>query len=164
MNSKLDQSELQAGHTNYTPARSALTPAGLMGLNSQVLGHQTVPTVISFTGNQSHLVTELLTNKLIIITNQSGLTLRRAGLGESCFFTETNSHHTVIILKSFIFMHYMASNKLLNFVFMHNTAIQKVQFFGFMGIAQLHAEMTCLFYQLMFLPKIWYASKQHISM
>ena len=58
----------------------------------------------------------------------------------------------------------MARNKLLNFVFMHNTAIQKVQFFGFMGIAQLHAEMTCLVYQLMFLPKIWYASKQHISM
>jgi len=31
------------GIQNYTPARSALTPAGLIGPNSQVLGHRTIP-------------------------------------------------------------------------------------------------------------------------
>ena len=36
-------SKLQAGPVNNTPARSALTPAGLIGPNSQVLGHQTIP-------------------------------------------------------------------------------------------------------------------------
>ena len=47
---------------NYTPACSALTHAGRMSPNSQVLGHQPVPTITLFTGNQSHVVTVLLTN------------------------------------------------------------------------------------------------------
>ena len=47
---------------NYTPACSALTHAGRMSPNSQVLGHQPVPTITLFTGNQSQVVTELLTN------------------------------------------------------------------------------------------------------
>ena len=34
---------------------------------------------------------------------------------------------------------------LLNFVFMHNTAAQKFQIFVFMGVAQLHAKMTCIY-------------------
>ena len=33
---------------------------------------------------------------------------------------------------------------LLNCVFMCNTAAQKFQFFVFMGIAQLHAKLTCI--------------------
>ena len=50
------------------------------------------------------------------------------------FFTKTNSHHTVQILKSFKFMHYEMQQILLIFVFMHNSAVQKFQFFVFMGI------------------------------
>ena len=59
-------------------------------------------------------------------------------------FTETNSRHSVQILKSFIFMHYGMQQILLNFVFMHNTAVQKFQFLVFMGIVQLNAKMTCI--------------------
>ena len=69
------------------------------------------------------------------------------------FSTETNSRHTVQILKSFIFMHYGMQQILLNFVFMHNTAVQKFQFFVFMGIVQLHAKMTCIHAQ--FHEKFW---------
>ena len=47
---------------NYTPAGSALKHAGRMNPNSKVLGHQTVTTITSFTGNQSQVVTELLMN------------------------------------------------------------------------------------------------------
>ena len=43
-------------------------------------------------------------------------------------------------------MYAMAYNKLHDFVFMPHSAVQKVQFFVFMGIAQLHAEMTWFFF------------------
>ena len=33
---------------------------------------------------------------------------------------------------------------LLNFLFMLNIAVHKFQFFVFMGIAKLHAKMTCI--------------------
>ena len=36
---------------------------------------------------------------------------------------------------------------LLNFVLMSNNAIQKFSFFVFMGFAQLHAKMTCIYAQ-----------------
>ena len=36
----------------------------------------------------------------------------------------------------------------INFVFMH-TAVQKFQFFEFMGIAKLHAKMTCNYANIM---------------
>jgi len=60
---------------NFTSACLALTHFGQMSPNSQVLGHQTILTITLFTGNQSQVVTELLRNKLIIITftnHQSG--------------------------------------------------------------------------------------------
>ena len=47
---------------DYTPACSALTHAGQMSPNSQVLGHRTILTITPFTGNESQVVTELLTN------------------------------------------------------------------------------------------------------
>ena len=75
------------------------------------------------------------------------------------FFTETNSRHTVQILKSFIFMHYGMQQILLNFVFMHNTAVQKFQFFVFMGIVQLHAKMTCIHAQ--YHEKFWLKFRIH---
>ena len=75
------------------------------------------------------------------------------------FFTETNSRHTVQILKSFIFMHYGMQQILLNFVFMHNTAVQKFQFFVSMGIVQLHAKMTCIHAQ--YHEKFWLKFRIH---
>ena len=57
MNSKLNQSEGEVG-----PACSVLTHAGRMSPNSQVLGYRTVPSTSPFTGNQSQVVTQLLTN------------------------------------------------------------------------------------------------------
>ena len=47
---------------DYTPACSVLTNAGQMSPNSQVLSHRTVLTITPFTGNESQVVTELLTN------------------------------------------------------------------------------------------------------
>ena len=65
-----------------------------------------------------------------------------------CFLTETNSHHTVQILKPFIFCTiWHATNILLNLVFMHNTAVQKFYLFEFMGIVNLNATMTCIHMQ-----------------
>ena len=47
---------------NYTTTCSALTHAGRMSPNSQVLGHHTALSITLFTGNQSQVVTELLMN------------------------------------------------------------------------------------------------------
>ena len=47
---------------NYTLASSALTHAGRMSPKSQILGHQTVPTISLFTGNQSQVVTDSVIN------------------------------------------------------------------------------------------------------
>ena len=71
-----------------------------------------------------------------------------AGLDGSCFFLKLILHHTLQILKSFIFMQYMACTiqTVLNFVFMHNTNCTKISIsiFIFMGSAKLLAKMICI--------------------
>ena len=46
------------------------------------------------------------------------------------FFTETDSHHTVKIFKSFIFVQYVMKQILLIFVFIYNFMQKKNIYFG----------------------------------
>ena len=115
-----------------------------MSPNSQVLGHRLLHTFY----HQSQVTHELI-NHYHITYHQSSRTWTRAGLAGSCFFTETNSHHTVQILKSFIIVHYMTGNKYFLISFSCTILLYKFKFFVFMGIAKLHEIMTCIHANIM---------------
>ena len=115
-----------------------------MSPNSQVLGHRLLHTFY----HQSQVTHELI-NHYHITYHQSSRTWTRAGLAGGCFFTETNSHHTVQILKSFIIVHYMTGNKYFLISFSCTILLYKFKFFVFMGIAKLHEIMTCIHANIM---------------
>ena len=116
-----------------------------MSPNSQVLGHRLLHTFY----HQSQVTHELI-NHYHITYHQSSLNLDTSRVSwKLFFFTETNSHHTVQILKSFIIVHYMTGNKYFLISFSCTILLYKFKFFEFMGIAKLHEIMTCIHANIM---------------